>query len=299
MKKDIAIIILMLLCLAAGSPAAGAGTHTDARGLAITVPEAPERIVCLAPGITETVYFLGLGDRVAGVTRYSTFPEAARDKPKVGSYVNLNLEMIVSLGPDLVLATMDGNSQAVVEALEKAGITVFTINPRNVHEALETIAILGRVCGAAPEAIAAADELKRRAAHVTAMTRGRPRPRVFAQINLRPIMTVNRDTFLHDLIELAGGRNIFGDEPFTYPRISLEEVVRQGPEVILISSMDRGGRFEEARQGWLKLQQLPAARDNRVHLIDSDLVDRPSPRIIDGLEAAARFLHPEIPWEEP
>ncbi|VBB45299.1 ABC-type transporter cobalamide binding protein [uncultured Desulfatiglans sp.] len=278
---------------------ASAAAFRDAMGRTVILDGPPRRIVSLAPSITEILYFLGLGERVAGVTQYSTYPPAALDKPKVGSYVNLNIERIISLAPDLVIATVDGNSRSVVDTLEAAGIQVFTTNPRNLFEALDTIALLGRVCGATRDGAAAAEALKVRAEDLAERVRALPRPKVFVQINLRPIMTVNRDTFLNDLITLAGGANPFSEEPFAYPRISLEEVIRQRPDVILVSSMDRGGRFEEARREWLRLEDIPAARNGRVHLIDSDLVDRPSPRIVDGLEEAARFIHPEIPWERP
>jgi iron complex transport system substrate-binding protein len=110
-------------------------------------------------------------------------------------------------------------------------------------------------------------------------------------------MTINKDSFLHDLIQLAGGRNMAEDEPITYPRISLEEVIKRKPEVIIISSMERGGRFEAARLEWLKWASIPAVKDGRVHLIDSDLIDRPSPRIIEGLEVMASFIHPKVKWE--
>jgi iron complex transport system substrate-binding protein len=106
-------------------------------------------------------------------------------------------------------------------------------------------------------------------------------------------MTVNRNTFHHDLIRLAGGKNMTGDEPVTYPRISLEEVIRRKPEVILISSMERQGRFEKARREWFQWRSIPAVQTGRVHLIESDLIDRPSPRLIEGLEKMAVFIHPE------
>lgn len=292
-------LILVLLMISGGEVPTRAASFEDALGRKINVPATPRRIVSLAPSITEILYFLGLGDRVAGVTQYSTYPKEALGKPKVGSYVDLNIERIVGLAPDLVIATVDGNSRGVVEMLEDAGIAVFTTNPRNVFEALETITLLGRVCGAARTGEEAAARLKLRAERVAEKTRGLPRPKVFVQINLRPIMTVNRHTFLNDLVQLAGGENPFADEPFTYPRISLEEVLRQKPEVILVSSMDRDGKFEEARRVWLGWGDIPAARNHRVHLIDSDLVDRPSPRIVDGLEQMARLIHPELHWEAP
>jgi iron complex transport system substrate-binding protein len=110
-------------------------------------------------------------------------------------------------------------------------------------------------------------------------------------------MTVNKNTYHHDLIRLAGGRNMSEDEPITYPRISLEDVILRKPDVIIISSMERGGRFEKARQAWLRWKSIPAVKNNRVHLIDSDLIDRPSPRIIDGLEEMAKIIHPEVDWK--
>ena len=109
-------------------------------------------------------------------------------------------------------------------------------------------------------------------------------------------MTVNRNTFHNDLIRLSGGRNMSADASITYPRISIEEVIRRKPDVILVSSMERGGRYERARQEWMKWHSIPAVKNNRVHLIDSDLIDRPSPRIIDGLESMARLVHPDIHW---
>ena len=109
-------------------------------------------------------------------------------------------------------------------------------------------------------------------------------------------MSVNQNTFHHDLISLAGGINMTKDEPVTYPRINIEEVIVRKPDVMIISSMERGGRFEAAKQDWLKWKSIPAVRNNRVNLIDSDLIDRPSPRIVDGLEALARIIHPEVDW---
>jgi iron complex transport system substrate-binding protein len=124
------------------------------------------------------------------------------------------------------------------------------------------------------------------------------KPLVFLQINLRPMMTVNENTFHNDLINLAGGINMTANEPITYPRISIEEVIDKEPDIIIISSMDRGGEFEKAREDWMEWTSIPAVKDNRVFLIDSDLIDRPSPRIVQGLEVMARLIHPEINWHE-
>ena len=269
----------------------------DSLGRGIILKDQPERIISLAPSITEILFFLGLGDRVVGVTRFSYYPTEATLKPKVGSYINVNVEKIISLSPDLVIGTADGNNPGVVNLLEQAGIPVFIVNPRNLRQVIETIAILGRVCGLPEKARSLSDGLSRRVDEILEKTRDRKKPLVFLQINLKPIMTVNKHTFHHDLINLAGGRNMTENEPMTYPRISLEEVIKRKPEVIIISSMERGGRFEKARQGWSRWTSIPAVKNGRVHLIDSDLIDRPSPRIIGGLEAMARIIHPEVKWD--
>jgi len=269
-------------------------TFKDALGREVTLNGEPSRIVSLAPSITEILYFLGLGERVVGVTQFSYYPPEAALKPKVGSYIELNVEKIISLFPDLVIGTVDGNKPGVVDLLNQAGIQVFIVNPRNVKQAIETVGIIGQVCGVSKKAGLLTSRLNRRVTRILEEIRTKERPLVFLQINLRPIMTVNKNTIHHDLIRLAGGRNMTQDEPITYPRISMEAVIRERPEVIIISSMERGGRFEKARQEWLKWRSIPAVKNNRVHLIDSDLIDRPSPRIIDGLEAMARIIHPGL-----
>ncbi|MBW1764287.1 MAG: cobalamin-binding protein [Deltaproteobacteria bacterium] len=274
-------------------------THSDSLGRKIVLKEPPSRIVSLAPSLTEILYYLGLGDRVVGVTQFSYYPPEAASKPQIGSYDDLNVEKIISLDPDLILGTKDGNKPQVIELLDHAGIPAYIVNPRNIREVITTVTDVGRICGVTEKAEKAAAELNRRVDRIQDNVKSLDTPLVFLQINVQPIMTVNRNTFHHDLIHLAGGKNIAADNSLTYPRISIEEVLRVKPEIILISSMERRGMFEQARQGWLQWNFIPAVINHRVHLIDSDLIDRPSPRIIDGLEKMARLIHPEVNWEIP
>ena len=290
-------IFSILLIIAGWAPSAPCAEFRDSLGRTITLEGNPKRIIPLAPSLTEILYSLGLGERVVGVTRFSSYPPEAAAKPKVGSYINLNVEEILSLRPDLIIGTKDGNEPGVVDMLEQAGIAVFIVNPRNVQETIGTIGTIGRVCGIPERAGQLTQRLEERLDNVVKKTALKKKPLVFLQINLKPIMTVNRDTFHHDLIRLSGGRNMTADATITYPRISIEEVIQRRPDVILISSMERGGRYEKARQEWMKWTSIPAVRNGRVHLIDSDLIDRPSPRIIDGLEAMARLVHPDIEWK--
>lgn len=270
---------------------------TDSLGRKITLEAPPQRVISLAPSLTEILYFLGLGDRVVGVTTFSYYPPEAAKKPKVGSYVNLNVERIISLSPDLVIGTVDGNEPGVVDLLEQAGIAIYLVNPRSLRQVMEAVSAIGLVCGIPKKARSLAMKLMRRVDRIVEKTRSLKKALVFLQINVKPIMSVNKETFHHDLIRLSGGRNMTRDAPIPYPRISLEEVIGRKPEVILISSMERGREFEKARLEWLKWTFLPAVKNKRVHLIDSDLIDRPSPRIVRGLEIMAKLIHPEVKWE--
>ncbi|MBW2610339.1 MAG: cobalamin-binding protein [Deltaproteobacteria bacterium] len=286
--------VIFVLCWA-NSPLCA--TFKDSLGREVELAQEPERIVSLAPNITEILYSLGLGERVVGVTRFSYYPAEAAKKPKVGSYIHLNVEKIIILSPDLVIGTVAGNNPGVINLVEQAGIQAFIVNARDIQQVLETIIDVGQVCGVPDKADLLAMNLRSRLEKVRQKIGARRKPLVFLQINLKPIMTVNSNSFLHDLIRQAGGINMAKDLKITYPRISIEEVIRRKPEVIIISSMERGKRFETARQDWLKWRSIPAVKNNRVHLIDSDLIDRPSPRIIDGLEAMARIIHPDVEWE--
>lgn len=295
--KSILTIILILLSLHGMAGDSRCETFKDAVGREIVIESAPARIVPLAPSLTEIIYYLGLGDKIAGVTNYSYYPSEALKKPKVGSYNDLNIEKIITLGPDLVIGTKDGNNPGIVDLLEQAKIPTYIVNPRNVVEVIETVRIVGRLCGIQEKAEHLARGLKTRLARIKAGVEKQKKPLVFLQINLHPIMTVNKNTFHHDIISLAGGKNMAADYSINYPRISIEEVIKRKPEIMIISSMDRGGMFEDAKQEWLKWTPIPAAKDGKVYLIDSDLIDRPSPRIIDGIEEMARLIHPEVDWD--
>lgn len=257
------------------------------------------RIISLAPSITEMIYFLGLGDRLVGVTKFSYFPEEAKNKPKVGAYTDINVEKVITLNPDLVIGTADGNKRGDVEMLEEAGIPVYVVNPRRISQVLDTMERLGEICGVPDRAKKLVGYLRERVVRVVRAVEKKGRPRVLLVINVRPLMSVNRNTIHHDIIQLAGGWNMTGDQPITYPTLNMEEVIGKRPDVIIISSMKRGGEFESARKQWfLQWPTLPAVRKGNVYLLDSDLIDRPAPRIVRGLEEMARLIHPEIEWHE-
>ena len=268
--------------------------YVDEMGRRVDIPSDPKRIVSLAPSITETLYYLNVGEKIVGVTEFSNYPDEARRKPKVGSYINLNIEKIISLKPDLIIAIADGNKKESVDALERLGYSVYAINPRCVKDVFRTIVNIGKITDCVDRANKLIKELKSRINYIESRTRGIERPRVFFQIGINPVVTVGKDTFHNDLIKMAGGLNISGNEKAKYPRYSMEEVLLNTPDIIIISSMHRGGDFDRKKREWMKWKSIPAVKNGRIYVIDSDLVDHPSPRIIDGLEELSRLIHPEL-----
>jgi iron complex transport system substrate-binding protein len=276
------------------APVGEARPVKDQSGREVSVPDDPARIVSLAPSITEMVFSLGKGDRLKGVTQHCDFPPEARSLPKVGSYVRPDLERIVALKPDLCIATKDGNPRDVVESLQALGIPVYVVNPRDLDTVVNTLVEIGELLNAEHKARDLAGEMRARIERVkTRVARAVRRPRVFFQIGVVPIVSVGADTFIHELITTAGGTNAAeGTTP--YPRFSREQVLELSPEVIIITSMTRGQVFEEVRDEWKKWNRLPAVRDERIFIVESNLFDRPTPRLIEGLELLAGLIHPEL-----
>jgi iron complex transport system substrate-binding protein len=293
--KKLAIFLPLLMtpgmCLPT-HPAAGAAVDQLERR--VMVPDDPERVISLAPSITEIVYALGQENRLKGVTRYSDFPSQAKKLPRIGSYVRLDIERIVALNPDLCIATKDGNPKAVIDRLESLRIPVYVVNPHNLDTILETIQAIGTVLNARDKAAILTNSMRSRIKHVrTQAARAAYRPRVFFQIGISPIVSAGSPTFIHELIELAGGRNL-AEGRIAYPRFSREQVLALEPEVFIITSMARQAVFEQVKAQWRRWPNMPAVRDQRIFLVDSDLFDRPSPRLVAGLELLIKLIHPKL-----
>jgi len=268
-------------------------TFIDEVGREVTFPSPPKRIVSLAPNITEILFGLGLDEEIVGVSTHCNFPEKAKSKVRVGSYIRLDFEKIASLNPDVIIATGAGNTRDMVDRLEKLGYQTYVVYPKNFMDILQSIAHIGRVVNREKKARGITEGMRKRSEKVIELTKGLPRPKVFIQIGDVPIVTVGKGSFADDLIRLAGGENIAGKEKEVYPRLGMEEILKRSPEVIVISSMSPTGNYQKVLQEWTRWKTIPAVKNGRIHLIDSDLLDRPSPRIVDGLEELARVLHPE------
>ena len=265
----------------------------DEVGREVTFPFPPKRIISLAPNITEILFSLGLDEEVVGVSIHCNYPEKAKSRVKVGSYISVDFERVISLRPDLVIATGAGNTREMVERLERLGIPTYAIFPKRFDDVLQSIRHLGQVVAKEKEALSIIESMQRRKERVVERTKNLSRPKVFLQIGEAPIVTVGKGSFGDDLIRLAGGENISGNDREMYPRLGMEEILKRSPEVILISSMNPKGDYERAFREWERWKMIPAVKQGRIYLIDSDLIDRPSPRIIEGLEEMARLIHPE------
>ena len=272
---------------------------TDLLGRQVVVPVSPQRIVALAPSVTEIVFALGREKRLAGVTMFSDYPEAARKLPKVGSYVHLDLERIVALNPDLCIAVKDGNPKHIADRLAALGIPVFAVNPMNLESVMETVSAIGSLINAKQEADRIVRDMQTRVSRVKHALAGiEARPRVFFQIGIDPIVSAGSQTFINELIVMAGGENLAAGK-VPYPRFSREQVLDLRPDVIIITSMARHAVFEKVKAYWSQWPGMPAVQHGRIYLQESNISDRPTPRMVEGLEALSKILHPDRFKEVP
>lgn len=300
MIKYYGLIILIgisLIGLFFDSVYAESRTLVDQTGRAVEVPQFPKRVVSLAPNITEIIYDLNCEDRLKGVTSYSDFPKAAQQLPKVGTYVYLDLEKIVSLKPDLCIGIKDGNPKAIVMRLEALGIPVYAVNPRSLKTIASTVLEIGELLQATQRAKQLVAKMQSRIDHVAKIAATADyQPRVFFQIGISPIVSAGSDTFIHELIVTAGGKNL-AEDYMSYPRFSTEEVVVVSPDIIIITSMAREKVFDKVKAKWSQWPNIPAVKNDRIFLVDSNLFDRPTPRLINGLDTLARLIHPELNFD--
>lgn len=267
---------------------------TDEIGRKIRVPEDVDRIVSLAPNLTEIVFALGDGNHLAGDTDFCDYPPEALQKPHVGGPVNPNLEEIVALKPELVLATKTINRAETVNALDHIGLPVYVASdPHSVEEMIVSVEHLGSALGAEKSAAMLAADLRGRLADLDRQLAGVTDRRVLFVVWTEPLISVGRNTFIADALRRAGGRSVV-EAKAEWPRVSLEEVVRLQPDVLVFASAHAGGTQRDidalrARPGW---RNLYAMQHGNVVVV-SDAINRPAPRMVDAIEDLARALHPE------
>lgn len=301
MRFKAVVVFIVLLSLLVGT-AVGCkagfepGTYTDDMGRGVTIEEVPQRIVCFGPSITEILFALGLGERVAGVDDFSDYPEEAQALPKVGNAFAPSLESVVGLAPDLVFTLEHEQFNSELEAM---GINYFVLSPEDIDGILDNIELVGAVTDSIEEAAALVESMEAVIADVEERVEGADPVSVFFIVDATdPTLpwTAGPGSFIDALITMVGGENVAGDAPYAWPQFSIEEIVSADPDVIVVQTM-LGGiptisiEALEAHPIW---GALSAVSQGRVYLVDGDLVSRSGPRIVEGLEALARVIHPEL-----
>ncbi|WP_084385939.1 ABC transporter substrate-binding protein [Methanoculleus horonobensis] len=293
-------MLLLLAGTAGAAPMDGSErsvTVTDDSKKTVLIRGEPQRIVSLAPSNTEILYALGLDDRIVAVTERCDYPPATADKPKVGGFSTVNIEKVIAMEPDLIFAA-PANTDEVIDRLRSLGMTVVILDPQTIDGVLHDIELTGRATGQEEQASTLIEELRTRIGTVAETAAGSPadRPSVAHIIWHDPLWVCGQGTFQNEVITIAGGTNAFGPVD-GWSIVSLEEFITTNPDYILVSSgsgMDRDGY--DAIYNYIitepRLQRLDAVRNERVYVIDADIVSRGSPRIVDALEEVAGYLHP-------
>jgi len=287
-------------CLACG----GGGSVA---GLQKTPSSPPQRIVSLAPSLTETLFALGVGDRVVGVTRYCSHPPAVRGLPRVGGHLDPNIEAIVSLEPDLVVLIPSGESNA--HRLRGLGVPVLQVDQHDVGSLLDSIPALAAACGVEDRGELLRADIERRLASTAAAVAGAARLRTVVAVGhdisggvVRSVWAAGPDTFYSGVLEIAGGVNAVTGGVVRYPELTREGLMALDPDVVLdvvAGVEERRRELDQIVSGWLRLTELRAVREDRVRVLEGDLMVVPGPRLPDMVREVAKALHPELGWDAP
>ena len=269
-----------------------ARAYVDDAGRRMYFATPPSRIVSLAPSITEMLFAMGAGEQLVGVTDFCDYPPEVLQKPKVG-YSNPNLELLVALQPDLVVAPNDFLKPDVIVKLEQLKIPVFIMADKNVEGIFVHIQTLGRIVGRSSKADTIAMQLRQQVTVIQQRIKGMAPVRMLYVLNSRPLITVGPGSFIDQLIRMAGGINVAEKSATPYPRLSMESVLQEDPEVLVFPVGKAEGISESEQQAWRQWSTMTAVKQGRLHQISADWLNRPGPRIIQGLESLAVILHPD------
>jgi iron complex transport system substrate-binding protein len=288
--------LALAVAVVAGASPAAALTVRDMLGREVTLPRPPTRIVSLVPHVTETIFALGAEDRLVGRTDFCEYPAAARDKASVGGMVNPSLEAVVALKPDLVIATDEGNREETVQQLARLRIPTYLVHTSRLGALLDMIGRLGELTGHEAAVAPLTAALTRRVEDVRRQVAPFARPRVLYVIWPEPLIVPGGPSHLTELIEVAGGESVTGDESQPYVRFSMEAAVARAPQVIVLadhSSATASAAGRPSPEQWQRLSSAPAIRAGRLYSVDLSILHRYGPSVVEGLESLARIIHPE------
>lgn len=267
-------------------------TFVDAQGRKLFFAKAPSRVVSMAPNITEILFALGVADRVVAVTQSCDFPPEAKLKPQLKG-TTPSIEQILALKPDLVLLPQDFIQPGLMQQLDRLKVPAFALQAASIEDVLLQIQTVARMLDRSQAGDVLVASMRQRMAAVKERLQARPRPRILYVLNTEPLQSVGPGSFIHQLIELAGGENIAAEASGAYPRLSLEDVIAQDPECIVFPVGDEEGIPVDEQQQWRRWPQISAVKHDRLISVPSVLIDRPGPRLVEGLEMLAKAIHPE------
>jgi iron complex transport system substrate-binding protein len=291
-------LVLVLLFLITGAPESEQPYFLDDAAPKTSV----QRVVSLAPSITEMLFALDLGERVVGATRFDDFPAEVKKLPVVGGYIDPSIEAIVALKPDLVVCVRNPGGRDRLEVLLRLGIPVLVMPEQRLQDIFVNIRFLGKLFNKEPAAESITNAIIQCIQKVEVAVKGSETPLVLLVYGHKPLIAAGPGSFGDEMLRLAGGKNAVGDAVMHYPNLPMEEVIRLMPEVVIDASMSgSGAEFSapEAKGFWSIWQVLPAVKNHRVYIFDSALWFRPGPRIAEGIEHLARLLHPTIKTHNP
>jgi iron complex transport system substrate-binding protein len=273
-------MLCALLCVLSCAAVRAEVRVTDDAGRDVVLAAPARRIVSLAPHVTELLYAAGAGAQVVGAVQYSDYPEAAKALPRVGGYTAVDMEAVIALRPDLVVVWKSGNRNQQYDKLEKLGIPVFVNEPRSLEDVARALETIGRLAGTETAAGEAAHAFRVRRDALAAQYSKRPPIDVFYQIWNKPLMTINGKHLISDVMALCGGRNVFAQLPILAPTVTEEAVLAAAPQVIIASGM--GQSRPEWLDAWRRWDSLPAVVGDNLYFIPPEILQRHTPRILDG-----------------
>jgi len=288
LQKRFVALLLLAATTACARDATQSAPEADDFGDPIIVRSAPRRIVSLNPATTDLIFALGAGDRLVGRTHWDVYPEAAKAVRDLGSGIRPNVEAVLGVRPDLVILYASKDNRAAASELRTAGVNTLSLKIDHIADFYYASRTIGRLLGDSARGAIVADSVERTLKRVRATTQSLDKPTVFWHIWDAPLITIGRGSYMNELIEIAGGRNIYGDVDQTSPAVSIEDVLKRNPRYIITGPEGSLKIMKDPR--W---SEAPAVRDRRILVVDTAIVGRPSVRLGEAAESIARLLHPK------
>ena len=287
-QRRFVALLIIAAATSCSRDATQASPEADDFGDPIIVRSAPRRIVSLNPATTDLIFALGAGDRLVGRTHWDVYPEAATRVPDLGSGIRPNVEAVLGARPDLVILYASKDNRAAASELRTAGVNTLSLKIDHIADFYHASRTIGRLLGDSARGALVADSVERTLKRVRSATQALQKPTVFWHIWDAPLITIGHGSYMNELIEIAGGRNIYGDVDQTSPAVSIEDVLKRDPRYIITGPEGSQKITKDPR--W---SQAPAVRERRILVVDTAIVGRPSVRLGEAAESIARLLHPK------